>query len=306
VLIAAGAGTLAWFGRAPPLGNRRRRRPWLYRAAPLLMFFAVYWIMAVNMSLNIGHRHILPTYPVFYVLAAGVALWLATPARRMARAAIAAALALHAADSFAARPFYLSYFQPLAGGIEAGHRYLVDSSYDWGQGLPDLAAWLGRLRQRGDRAPVHLTYFGADSPRARGLDVVRFGDELNDTGGRAFPAQVRGGWFVISATHFRRVYLPIREVWTSTHEKLYGEIMGRLAAAQAAGGATSANRDAVYRDAMDYELLQFMRLTFALRNRRPREVIGGSLLVFRLSDAEVAAALYGPPPFPPGVPGRRP
>lgn len=292
-LIAMGALALLGTARAPPRGTRRVR-PWLYRAAPLLLFFTVYWIMAINMHLNIGHRHILPTYPVFYVIASASTLWLAR-SRRLVGAVLLAALALHIADSVLARPFYLSYFQPLAGGTDRGYRYLVDSSFDWGQGLPDLSAWLKDQAARGDKTPVYLTYFGADSPRARGLEVIRFGDEANDSGARNFPAQVHGGWFVISATHYTRVYMTTRGPWTPAYEAVYRELQARLVATQNKSGPLTEDENArLLQDAMDYEVMQFGRLSYSLQNREPLRVIGGSLLLFRLSDAEVAAALYGP------------
>jgi hypothetical protein len=293
LLIAAGIAALIWTGvrgRAAP-----RIKPWMYRAAPLLLFFVVYWVMAIRMALNIGQRHILPTYPIFYILAGASVLWLATRARQIVAAALVAALVLDAVDSFAARPFYLSYFQPMFGGEARGYRYLVDSSYDWGQGLPDLTRWLEAKKDRGDRAPVFLTYFGADSPRGRHLDVTRFGDEITDNGPRIFPAQIRGGWFVISATHFRRVYMPVRGPWTPKQEQVYQQLRNRLAATQAQAGAlTEAEREQLFNDAKDYEILEFGRLSYFLETRDPVEVIGGSLLVFRLTDEEVAFALNAP------------
>ncbi len=293
LLGVAGIAALCLLPRSRRAPNVRR--DWLYRATPLLVFFVVYWIMAIRMSLNIGHRHILPTYPVFYIFASAAACWLVAGPRRLIGAALALAVAAHAADSVAVRPFYLSYFQPLAGGVERGYRYIVDSSYDWGQGLPDLTTWLERKKSRGDTAPVFLTYFGADSPRARQLDVIRFGDEWNDRGPRDFPAPLRGGWFVIGATHFQRAYLPTRGEWTERHEATYQELLRRAAAAAAdtAPRTPAAQRELVQR-LMDLELMQFGRLCHALRDRPPLEIIGGSLLVFRLSDAEVQAALYGP------------
>jgi len=285
-LILTGALTLGWMLRHPT--GALRVKPWLYRCAPLLVFFTVYWAMAINMTLNIGHRHILPTYPVFFVFASATALWLAGGTRRIAAFAVTAMLALHALDSAQARPFYLSYFQPLVRQAALGAHYFVDSSLDWGQGLPDLAAWLERKKRAGDASPVHLTYFGADSPRARGFDVVRFGDELSDSGQRYFPAQVRGGWYVISATYYRRVYMPTRGAWRPELEEHYIKLLDRM---RQEGSRLPPEQLTTL--AQDIELLQFARLCHFLRKHEPLEVIGGSLLVFRLSDAEVAAALYG-------------
>jgi 4-amino-4-deoxy-L-arabinose transferase-like glycosyltransferase len=292
LLGVAGLAALA----SPPLRRAPGVKPaWLYRAAPLAVFFVVYWIMAIRMNLNIGHRHILPTYPIFYVAASAAALWLATKSRRLIGVALALAVAAQAADSFAVRPFYLSYFQPLAGGVPHGYRYLVDSSYDWGQGLPDLATWLERLRTRGDREPVFLTYFGADSPRARQLDVIRFGDEWNDRGPRNFPAPLRGGWFVIGATHFQRPYLPTRGEWDERKESVYQSLRRRRdEAATQTQPRSPAEQEQLLHDLMDLELMQFGRLCRLLRDREPLEVVGGSLLVFHLTDADVNTALYGP------------
>lgn len=293
LLGLAGGAALLGLARRPPPGVR----PWLYRLAPLLGFFAVYWIMAVRMNLNIGHRHILPTYPVFYVVASAAVLWLAASRhRRAVGLALALAVAAHAAASLAARPFYLSYFQPLAGGMQRGWRHFVDSSFDWGQGLPDLQAWLERRRAGRETAPVFLTYFGADSPRARGLAAIRFADELNDFGERSYPAPLRGGTYVISATCFQRVYLPLRGAWTELHESIYADLLRRRAEAATRPPQDEPGKARLLQDLMDLELMQFGRLCHFLGDREPVEIVGGSLLVFPLTDAEVGAALYGPLP----------
>lgn len=308
LLFGSGVGALAWALRRPrsaarPPGRSRWIRltgsP-LYKAAPLLLFFIVYWIMAVRMTLNLGHRHILPVYPAFYVLAATAVLWAATRAGRTIAIALGLAVALHAADSLRARPFYISYFQPLIGGPEKAYHYFVESSLDWGQGLPALTAWLKQKQASGDKLPVTLTYFGADSPRARQLDVTRFGDEMNDSGARVFPAQVRGGWFAISATYYQCTFLPIRGTWAEPQEGVYRHVMAELLRL----GPKQADLPAIERQklsqlAMDYEFLQFARLSrwLHVQRREPLQLIGGSILLFRLTDEEVGAALYGPLPY---------
>jgi 4-amino-4-deoxy-L-arabinose transferase-like glycosyltransferase len=286
-LIVLGTGALAATARRD--GPRQRR--WLYRALPLLVLGAIYWVSAITAHLNIGHRHILPVYPVAYVLAGAAAYWLLQlPAARAGRCLVGAALALHALAALNARPFFLSYFNPAVGGIEGGWRHLVDSSYDWGQGLPDLKTWLEAKSARGDTSPVYLTYFGSDSPAARGLTLPRFGDEITDSGPRNFPLLPTGGWFVISATHFQRVYLHLAGDWSPRYEQLYAEMRANLTPERARG----ADPALLLRDAKDLEVLRFGRLAWSLRNRPPDTVIGGSLLAFRLTDAEVNAALNGP------------
>ena len=45
-----------------------------------------------------------------------------------------------------------------------------------------------------------------------------------------------------------------------------------------------------------YDSVRFARLAAYLRQRRPTDYIGYSILVYRLTDAEVQTALFGPPP----------
>ncbi len=264
------------------------RRSWIYKGAPLWIFGALYWAVAVNTNLNIGHRHILPIYPIFYVLAAfGVAQLLSSGKPGTILAVLL--LSLHAADSIAARPSYLSYFTPLVGGPSEGHRYLVDSSYDWGQGLPELRQWIDERREEGDKNTIYLSYFGADSPRARDLEVVQFGDEIYDRGPRAFPAKLGPGWYIISATQLRRVYGPGRGRWTQVHESLYRELHNKIITP---GHYAERPRQELKNDTIDYELLQAARLFNVLSNSQPREVIGGSLLVYKLDHNDLNYALY--------------
>lgn len=294
LLFLAGLVALGRTWRRP--STRTRFRPWAYRALPLILFFFVYWSMAVGMNLNIGHRHILPTYPVFYIFASAVVLWLVVWPRRMIMIGLFAAVGLQAGESLLARPFYLSYFQPLVGGMAKGYHYLVDSSYDWGQGLPDLERWLENKRRHGDKAPVFLSYFGADSTRARRLEVVRFGDEMNDHGARSYPADLTGGWYVISATHFVRTYGITRGPWTQRHEAFYQDLRQQLQTPAVLNPQTEAERKHQLQVCMEIELLQAARLFHLLQERVPLEIVGGSLLVFKLSDEEVGWALYAPLP----------
>lgn len=302
----AGVGALGWLalGRRPAArpgrGWLRVTRSPLYKAAPLILFFIVYWIMAVRMTLNLGHRHILPVYPAFYVFTAAAVVWCATRAGRTVALALGLVVLLQAADSWRARPFYLSYFQPLTGGTENAYHYFVESSLDWGQGLPDFEKWLAELRASGNREPVVLTYFGADSPRARKIDAIRFGDEMNDSGERVFPAQVRGGWFAISATYYQCTFLPVRGTWGEPQEKVYRQALADLSAAgPKLAGMPPDERRKLMQLAMDLEFLQFARLSrwLHVQQRRPLKLIGGSILLFHLTDQEVAEALYGPLPY---------
>jgi hypothetical protein len=297
-LALLGAGIWAACRRRAPGSGLRPR--WLYRSAPLLMLFFIYWSTALAMTLNIGHRHILPTYPVVYIFAGAAALWLCSRPRQLIALTLALGLTAHAADSYLARPFYLSYFQPLGGGLRGGWRHLIDSSYDWGQGLPDLARWIETQRAAGEKSPIYLTYFGADSPRARSIPATRFADDISDVGNRVYPVWPTGGWFAISATHFQRVYLRIEQPWDFRTERLYQELRASLAQSATQPSTAPDARARLLRNAMDFEVLEFGRLCHFLRDREPDTVVGGSILMFKLTDREVAFALNAPlSAFPP-------
>jgi hypothetical protein len=287
-VFALGALTLGAFAW------RRRRQPApaaplagkFYALTPLLALAAVYSLFALSSPLNIGHRHILPLYPVLYILcgAAGPLLWQTS---RAGAAVILALLGWLVWDSFAIRPHYLAYFNALDGGSTEAYHHVVDSSLDWGQELPALRQWLKTQRHPGER--LFLSYFGSDDPVFRGIDAVRVGDSTFDLRGRTIPAQLSGGLYVISATQFQQVYTPSYGPWNETKEQLYQKLLQATWENQVPAGFAS-RRDFLYQLEAD----QFARLCHFLQHRPPDALIGYSLLVFRLSGAEVHRALYEP------------
>jgi hypothetical protein len=142
--------------RAPP------QVEWCLWLPPL-----VYLILAASRPINIGHRYLLPVYPFLFVAAGRAAVWAVSAGRRRAaRWLVAALLGWYAVSVLRVHPHYLAYFNELAGGPAGGHRYLVDSSLDWGQDLKELARWLrdehiGRIK---------LAYFGTADPAYYGID----------------------------------------------------------------------------------------------------------------------------------------
>lgn len=137
----------------------RDRLIWL--AAPAAAWLA----LGMVSNTQVGIRHILPVYPLLCVWSglAAAGLWESgVPLRREAApvllAWLAAVVQLNA-------PLHLSYFNELAGGAAGGHRYLLDSNLDWGQGLKELGAY---ARERGAEH-IYLSYFGCADPHAYGL-----------------------------------------------------------------------------------------------------------------------------------------
>lgn len=279
------------------LAPRRRRAAWLYAAAPLLVLLLVYWAFSIQSKLNIGHRHLLPIYPACYILA-GAAL-LATYRHRLLTLAVAGLAIWHVAASVVARPDYLAYFNPIAGGSSEAHRLFVDSTLDWGQDLPRLHEWLD-THAKGEK--IFLSYFGSGSPSHEGITATRFGDGFFDWEARRTPAPLAGGVYCFSATMFRRVYTAVRGPWTAAYEARYQEVgnwvrhMARQPADHAPVNIDDSPMSPEMRDALlgEYEQLQFGRLCHFLQFREPDARATHAFLIFRLNDDEIAFALRAP------------
>jgi hypothetical protein len=283
-------------GRAWRGGSLSAWRARLWPLTPLAALFVVYWATSLASHLNLGHRHLLPTYPVLFIAAGWFGRWL--DLRRPLLAMAGASLIFwHAAESFVARPHYLAYFNQLVGGPANGWRHLVDSSLDWGQDLRGLKTWLDANAAGTD---VFLAYFGTGEPRYEGIKatllpcIPKVGPE------RKWHA-LAPGIYAISATMLQHVYSTYRGEWTLDYENEFQRLRSfapRLLAYQddpAHRAALLAEAPAEnWRTAWNrYEALRFARLCHYLRARRSDAAIGHSILVYRLTAAEIAAATAG-------------
>ncbi len=163
LLIAAAAGLARW--------RQTRRHPGsakgtAYGTWPLWTFWAVYWAAVIPSHVDIGHRHILATYPPLFILCGVAGSWAAGASARFPRWILALLLGLLAAEVACRFPNYLAYFNAIDGGSAQAYRHLVDSSLDWGQDLPGVRRYLEAHPAPG---PVYLAYAGAGSPGYYGI-----------------------------------------------------------------------------------------------------------------------------------------
>lgn len=288
--LPLGLAVLGWRWRRAP----RQLRSDLVRVAPLLSLFGVYWLFSLTSNLNIGHRHILPTYPVLFIFCGVLGWWAAQVRRTIAAGTLVALLvAAQAAASFQVRPHYLAYFNQLVGGPAEGYKHLVDSSLDWGQDLPGLAAW----QRAHPQEKLYFSYFGTDRPAHYGINATLL-PTLPSVGlSRPWHA-LQPGVYALSATMLSHVYSPLRGEWTVERERAYQALRALepslLLYAQSPD--QHANLDAAaWQQAWErYEQLRFARLCHYLRARQPDDHIGYSILLYRLSRPELDAALHGP------------
>lgn len=134
-----------------------------FTVVSLLLFVNIYWATATAGNLNIGLRHLLPIFPLSYILVTwGIKILLSRiPQRNIILAFIILPLALwYASSSLLAFPHYISYYNELGGGIENGYKNAVDSNYDWGQDFHRLLQFV----EENNIEKIHLEYFGGENP----------------------------------------------------------------------------------------------------------------------------------------------
>jgi hypothetical protein len=126
----------------------------------------------------------LPLLPLAFVYVSQ--LWprasgLSTTAARIMRLAMVMLLVWQVFGTLRIYPYYLTFFNEIAGGPDRGRYILSDSNIDWGQDLIGLKNYVDRhLIDR-----IKLSYFGIAHPTAYGLKTealppVR--DAMNDQG----------------------------------------------------------------------------------------------------------------------------
>jgi hypothetical protein len=164
----------------------------------MLSFIIFYWGYSMKSPLNIGVRHLFPTFPLIYMLVASYwKQWLYGPpllgigeasaftrffnvlkamgTRATKAVALAILLLWYAGGTVSATPHFISYFNEIGGGVWGGYRYVTDSNYDWGQDLLALKQWVeqrtnGEWRMANGESEdaikkIAVDYFGGGSPR---------------------------------------------------------------------------------------------------------------------------------------------
>ncbi len=139
----------------------------------MIIWLVIYWTTSIKSNLNIGVRHLLPTFPFAILLVSGQISKLikkvhekagqlnrATFVSVIVPTAVAILLSWHFYENAKVFPYYLSYFNQIAGGPAGGYRYVVDSNLDWGQDLLRLSRWV----EANDIKRIEVDYFGWADP----------------------------------------------------------------------------------------------------------------------------------------------
>lgn len=164
-LIAAG---IAAFRHSPPWAQPKVRR-----TALGFLVFAVIFIVLMTIPAKKFDRYILPAFPGLDVIAAlgwaAIALWaarkLAPPPHTLRRFWLVAGVVivvglglLHSFFTALHAPYYLTYFNPLAGGSLTAPRAMF---VGWGEGLDQVGEW---LNQQPNAEQLHVVSWYHDGP----------------------------------------------------------------------------------------------------------------------------------------------
>jgi hypothetical protein len=109
--------------------------------ATCLIFFLIYGLVSLNLKLNIGIRHIFPITFLLYVLVAKkISSWL--PNVKISFLLFVFFI-VFITTWILTWPYFLSYYNILAGGTSNGYKIATDSNYDWaGQDVKSFAKWV--------------------------------------------------------------------------------------------------------------------------------------------------------------------
>ncbi|MDO8561157.1 MAG: glycosyltransferase family 39 protein [bacterium] len=172
------------------------------------VFIIFYWGYSMRAPLNIGVRHLLPTFTFIYLLVSkGLSGWLSNVKNADPRTwhgwikniyelyiksvpkylLLGVLLVWLIADTIVTYPHFLSYYNELAGGTDNGYKYAVDSNYDWGQDLKRLK----EFTEKNGIKKIAVDYFGGGSPK------YYLGNKFEPWWSAKGPAH---GWFAISST----------------------------------------------------------------------------------------------------------
>lgn len=306
-------------GEIPPHASWRPGLP--YNLAPLAILFSVYWAFALTSHFNIGHRHVLETYPPMLIFAGAAAWWFQFPAVAAAaaastsparppawspavRGAIVLALLLSVAEALWFWPNYLAYFNLLIGGPANGYKHLVDSSLDWSQDAKELARWFdAHPDEVAPPHPVYVSFFGGTPLDYYGILATKL-PSFASSWQPNVEESLHGGTYCISATELQGVLAaPCAGRWNKRYEDAYQVLRHNvdnyrrsLSDPQLRSQIMASANQQQWNQMIElFERLRFRRLCSFLRQRRPDEQVGYSILIYRLTDADVAQALDGPP-----------
>lgn len=193
----------------------------------IFSFVLMYSLLSIFGNLNIGFRHLFPIIPFLYLWIAKT-IWtmlkdprLSSDTKKIAGVGVSLLIFIQILIPFLHYPYYLPYYNELAGGTKQGYLIATDSNYDWGQDLGRLEKFVSLHNycvQENIQRTLDCSLYRNDLPPIDKIRVDYFGGEN--------PSRVLGdvyegwwserpqepGWYAISIN-------TLQENWT-THTNM--------------------------------------------------------------------------------------
>jgi hypothetical protein len=148
--------------------------------------------------------------------------------------------------------------------------------------------------------PVYLSYFGNARPEYYGIDATILPGFPR---GPREPGQpLSAGIYCISATMLQGIYLDAPGPWTAAYQQQFEAAAMNLRVFDRTAG-NPADRERLIRQTgadfwqknfVAFDQLRFARLVAYLRRRSPDASVGYSILIYRVTDADIRDALTAP------------
>jgi len=181
----------------------KKFRDWLannFSQAAMLLWLAIYWTIGIRSTVDIGIRYMMPVYGFTFILVAGQ---LAQPRfwhKKYFKIVVGILLAWYLAEFISVYPYYLTYFNELAGGPAGGHNYVADSNLDWGHDLYHLGDWV----KQNNIQKISLDYFGwADQQYYIGPAFTWIVGGQYTSRESFLRDNPQGGYIAVSATYYQ-------------------------------------------------------------------------------------------------------
>jgi hypothetical protein len=213
ILFKTPLATLIGLAFAAPFWFFLPRPRNLWSISALAVAPVLYMLAAMHSGMDLGLRHIFPVYPFLFIFLGVTATRAAAKFGKPVGIVFAILLLGLASETFAAFPDYIPFFNLAAGGARGGAKLLGDSNIDWGQELPDLAAW----QRNNPDYQLMLYYFGSGDPRYYGARYVKLPgsfsptDQIHPTGQKPYwaisPVALQGTYLNAKGREF---YDPFR------------------------------------------------------------------------------------------------
>ncbi len=188
----------------------------------MLLWLVLYWYTSVTAHLNIGVRHLLPTYGFVYILVSGQVARIFEHIKYRKYLyfgyclLVGLLLGWYLLETVRVYPYYLTYFNQTVGGPSGGYRYVVDSNVDWGQDLKRVANWVND----NNISKIYLDYFGWSDPYYYLKDkYIYMNNDLFNSKEGFLDKNPQGGYIAVSATFYAE-NLETGYKWLSTIPRL--------------------------------------------------------------------------------------